>query len=157
MSKRGYCSIGVYHIKHIENIGTLWRSAAYFGADFIFTIGKRYKGQPSDTLNTSKHLPLFHYLDFDDFYNHMPYNCILTAIEIADVSTDARDFIHPQQAIYLLGAEDYGLPEKVLSRCGYVIEVPRPIEVSCLNVATIGSIILWDRYVKGNVPFRKGN
>lgn len=37
--KRGYFGIGVYHSKNADNIGTLWRSAAIFGADFIFTNG----------------------------------------------------------------------------------------------------------------------
>lgn len=41
MAKRGYFGIGIFHGKSSENLGTLWRSAAILGADFIFTIGKQ--------------------------------------------------------------------------------------------------------------------
>lgn len=43
--KKGYYGIGIYETKEETNVGTLWRSAQNFGADFIFTIGARYKTQ----------------------------------------------------------------------------------------------------------------
>lgn len=49
MNKRGYFGIGIYNPKTETNMGTLWRSAYNFGADFIFTIGMRYKKMGSDT------------------------------------------------------------------------------------------------------------
>lgn len=45
MNKHEYFGIGIYHVKNEENIGTLWRSANISGADFIFTIDRRYNGQ----------------------------------------------------------------------------------------------------------------
>jgi len=53
-------------------------------------------------------------------------------------------FVHPEQAVYLLGAEDDGLPESVL-RDIPVLEAPSEW---CLNVATAGSLVLYDRLVK---------
>jgi basic membrane lipoprotein Med (substrate-binding protein (PBP1-ABC) superfamily) len=47
--KQNYFYINVYQPKTTEDIGTLWRSAHNFGADFIFTIGARYHKQLSDT------------------------------------------------------------------------------------------------------------
>ncbi len=35
----GYFGIGIYGPKMTKNIGTLWRTADIFGADFMFTIG----------------------------------------------------------------------------------------------------------------------
>ena len=61
--KRGYFAIGIYESKTETNIGTLWRSAYNFGADFIFTIGKRYKKEPSDTTKSERHIPLYGYDD----------------------------------------------------------------------------------------------
>ena len=54
--KRGYFGIGVFHGKNEQNIGTLWRSANIMGADFIFTIGKRYSRQCTDTMKTPRHM-----------------------------------------------------------------------------------------------------
>jgi len=150
MSVRGYFGIGVYHTKCEANIGTLWRSATIYGADFIFTIGRRYKKQASDTLKTWRHIPLWHFANFDDFHDHMPYNCPLVCVEQEERAEDLPSFAHPQRAIYLLGAEDHGLPESVL--CGQrVLEIPVAMP-TCMNVAVAGSIVLYDRFVKTVTP-----
>jgi len=79
--KRGYFGIGVYQPKTTENIETLWRSAHNFGAAFIFTIGARYKKQPSDTTKAEKHIPLIEYKDFDGFMANAPKDAKLVFIE----------------------------------------------------------------------------
>jgi tRNA(Leu) C34 or U34 (ribose-2'-O)-methylase TrmL len=44
-----YFEIGIYHPKTRNNVGTLWRSAYQLGASGLFTIGRRYERQSSDT------------------------------------------------------------------------------------------------------------
>ena len=139
---RGYFGIGVYQPKTEMNIGTLWRSAQIFGASFIFTIGQRYKHQSSDTLKTPRHIPLFTYKSFEEFYEMLPYNSQLIGIEQDSRSVDLANFSNPQQAVYLLGAEDNGLPPKVMGRCKSVVHISTPM---CLNVAVAGSIVLFHR------------
>ena len=68
---RGYFGIGVYMLKSAVNLGTLWRSANILGAKYIFTIGRRYNKQSSDTMQTQRHIPLITYIDFEDFYNQL--------------------------------------------------------------------------------------
>jgi len=140
----------VWFPKAEHNIGTLWRSATIFQADFIFTIGPRYRRQVSDTLATWRHIPLYTYVNYADFYAHLPYDCRLVCVELAPGAFDLRTFVHPERAIYLLGAEDNGLPSDVL-RGQIVIQIPAPCEHNSLNVATAGSIILWDRWCKSAV------
>lgn len=143
--KRGYFGIGIFHGKNEENIGTLWRSANILGADFIFTIGKRYSKQCSDTMNTPKHIPLWHFDDWDDMFHHMPYNCPVVAIELDDRSVPLETFVHPERCIYLLGAEDHGLPPEILDRCWATVQL---LGDRCMNVSTAGSIVMYDRKVK---------
>jgi len=142
---RGYFGIGIINTKTVFNIGTLWRSAQNFGAAFIFTIGRRYKQEPSDTLKTTRHIPLFHYLDFEDFQAHRPVSCPLVGIEQADNSIDLNNFSHPEKAIYLLGAEDNGLPKEIIGKCQGIVHISSPM---CLNVAVAGSIVMYDRSSK---------
>lgn len=138
---RGYFGIGVYHPKTTENIGTLWRSAHNFGADFIFTIGKRYKRQASDTTKADKHIPLYEYDTFEDFKNNLPKGCRIVCVEQAEGASNLKTIAHPEAAAYLLGAEDYGIPEKLMFGCQKVfIDTPM-----CLNVAVAGSIVMYDR------------
>lgn len=142
---RGYFGIGVYRIKNELNIGTLWRTANIFKASFIYTIGKRYKNQSSDTMKTTKHIPIYHYIDFEDFYNHIPSDCRLVGIEMAEDARNIIDYIHPERAIYLLGAEDNGLPSEIINRCHDLIMIPG---AHSLNVSTAGSIVIYDRILK---------
>jgi len=145
---RGYFGIGILNGKTIENIGTLWRSANIFGAAFIFTIGNRYKKQASDTMQSWRHIPLYHYDTFGQFYNQMPYDCQLIGIELDDKSIPVKYFTHPERCIYLLGAEDNGLTKEALNKCHKIIHLPGEY---CLNVSVAGSIVLFDRIQKNTV------
>lgn len=145
MRLRGYYGIGVYKPKTAENIGTLLRSAHAFGADFVFTIGNRYRKQPSDTTDAAKHIPLFQFSSLEDFESHKPTNCKSICIEITDNAVDLREAYHPERAVYILGAEDTGLPEEYM-RDKEVIKIGGlPF---CLNVAVAGSLVLYDRSTK---------
>lgn len=139
---RGFFGIGVWHPKREQNIGTLWRSANIMGASFIFTVGRRYKTQGSDTPKTPRHIPLVHYDGIQDLYSHLPHGCRLVGIEIMESATPLEDFRHPQQVAYILGAEDHGLPGEVLRKCHEVVKLRGD---RCLNVAVAGSLVMYDR------------
>lgn len=147
MSTRGYFGIGVWKPKTENNIGTLWRAAHIFGASFIFVIGARYKKQTSDTSDVSKHVPLYEYNTFEDFYNFKPKDCPLVALETVN-STPIKNFIHPERCCYILGAEDHGLSQNILNKCNHIVYLPGKF---CLNVAVAGSILMFDRINKANV------
>lgn len=121
--KRGYFGIGIYNGKTASNIGTLWRSASILGADFIFTIGHRYKKQCSDTMSTPRHIPLYHYENAEDFFKHVPYDCPVVAVELAENSIPLDRYCHRERCIYLLGAEDHGIPAPILSRCKDTVQI----------------------------------
>ena len=142
----GYFEIGIFHPKHETNVGTLWRSAYQLGASGIFTIGKRYKRQTSDTVHYLEQLAVKEYTSFEEFYRTLSPDRLLVAIELG--GSELAHFSHPSQAIYLLGAEDHGLPKNILDRCHFQVSIPS-IRESSLNVAVAGSIVMYDRMVKG--------
>lgn len=142
---RGYYGIGIERGKSPLNIGTLWRSAFVYGAAFIFTIGKRYPHQASDTLNTWKHVPLYEYADVDDFALHRPIECPLIVVELDERAVPLVTFKHPERAIYVLGAEDNGVSKSLRSRAQVIVQLPGRF---CLNVAVAGSIVQYDRAAK---------
>lgn len=140
---RGFCAIGIWHAKTEENIGSLIRSARILGANFAFTIGRRYRRQSSEC-KLGRHLPVLHFSDFDDWRASMPPNARLVAVEMHKRAHRIETFIHPEQAIYLLGAEDHGLSEHMMQGC-QIVQIPGE---RSLNVAVAGSIVLYDRLVK---------
>jgi tRNA G18 (ribose-2'-O)-methylase SpoU len=140
--KRGFFAIGIQNTKTEMNVGTLWRSANLMGASYIFTIGRRYKRQASDTMQTWRHIPLINYETFDEFYKALPYDCQLVGIELDDKSIPLKEFTHPERAIYLLGAEDNGLTKEAIDKCHHIVQLPGD---HSMNVAVAGSIVMYDR------------
>lgn len=139
---KGYFGIGVEHTKTAANIGTLWRSAHLLGASFIFTIGQRYKHQASDTSKAWRHIPLYEYATFDDFYASLPHGCRVIGIELDPKATPLARFVHPERCVYLLGAEDHGLSKKAQEKCHGMVVLPGEFS---MNVAVAGSIVMYDR------------
>lgn len=146
----GYYAIGVFRGKTEHNIGTLWRSAYILGAAYIFTVDGKYKKQSSDVLRTWARIPLFQYKDFDELLKNIPYDCLLVGVEIDERAEMLSEFEHPKRAIYLLGAEDTGLPDFVRERCHMLIKLPGN---SSLNVGVTGSIVIHDRVSKMPTEF----
>lgn len=137
-----FFEIGVYNPRNSVNIGTLWRSAYQLGAAGIFTIGRPYRKQSSDTAGTLDRIPLRHYPSFEDFLDTRPVGSLLVGIEIG--GTPLGEFTHPDRAIYLLGSEDTGLPEKALAVCNHIISIEAIRSIS-FNVAVAGSIVMYHR------------
>lgn len=154
LKRKGYFWIGVYHPKYGSNIGTLWRSAHILGASAIFTIGKRYKFQATDTTRAWKHVPLLHFSTFKDFKNSLPYKCKLIGLERSENAIDISNFEHPNRSCYLLGAEDYGLCNSILKQCDNIVRLPGQ---HCLNVSTAGSITMFHRIIQKETQMKINN
>lgn len=116
------------------------------GAEFIFTIGERYHKQPSDTPNTELYVPLLHFIDWEDFTKHVPSKSEIVCIEMTDKATELQNVFHPERAVYVLGAEDYGIPEEYMK--GHQTIVIPSKRSSSYNVAVAGSIVMYDRMSK---------
>lgn len=140
---RGYFGIGVENLKTKSNLGTLWRSAYNFNADFLFTIGNRYKRQASDTVKAYRHIPFFTFDTSEEFLKVIPNGCRIVGIEIKDNARNLTKYTHFSRSIYILGAEDGGIT--FLDKCQDIIQINSN---QCLNVAVAGSIIMYDRMAK---------
>lgn len=143
---RGFFGIGISHTKTEVNVGTLWRTAHLFGAAFVFTIGRRYKSQASDTMKSTRHIPLYHYDEIDELHAHLPNGCKLVGIELDQRAVALASYRHPQRACYLLGAEDHGLTKDEIARCHDLVRLPGEFS---MNVAVAGSIVIYDRHARG--------
>lgn len=148
----GYFAIGIEAGKTPENLGGLWRSAHAFGASYIFTVGCRYRHQPTDTSKAVRHIPLFEFGTVEQFLERgVPRDTEIVAVETAGSfgrggAVGLIGMPHPKRAVYVLGGEDYGLSEELLDARDRGVFIPAE---HCLNVATAGSIVLYDRIAKG--------
>lgn len=142
---RGFFEIGVYHTKTAENIGTLMRSAWQLGAAGVFTIGRRYRRQNSDTYHTFKHLPVRHHETFEEYVAALPFSCPIVGVEMG--GQGIADFTHPERVSYLLGAEDHGLPPEIVKRCHRIVSLPA-VRAPSFNVAVAGSLVMFHRQLR---------
>lgn len=149
----GFFGVGILNSESESNIGTLWRSAYILGASFVFTIDQKYRKQSTDVTRAWTKIPLYHYATFEDFKEHLPYSTQLVGVEMTPQAVPVSSFTHPSRAVYLLGCESIGLPERILSECHSVISLPGHFS---LNVAVAGSLVLYDRHTKldGRLPLR---
>ncbi len=149
----GYFGIGVMNNDDAINIGTLWRSAYIMGASFVFTLAKKYKIQGSDVTKAWTKIPLYHYKSIEELRNNWPYACPLVAVELTQNAIELSNYNHPPRAVYLLGNEQIGLSENILSFCHETVKLPGNFS---MNVAVAGSILLYDRVSKcpTNFPSR---
>lgn len=152
---RGYFGIGIAAGKSPENLGGLWRTAHALRAAYIFTIGARYPKQASDTTKAWRHVPLFEYDDEEAFLRAIPKDCDLVAVECGyGRPRPLPTFCHPERAVYVLGAEDRGVPEALLAHANRLVQIPGDV---CLNVATAGSIVMYDRTAKTSPSSQERN
>lgn len=91
---RPWFGIGIENNKNPVNLGVLWRSSVCLGADFIFTIGRRYRREASDTVNAPQHVPCFEYSDRASFLRLRPLGAPLVGIELVDGAKSLPAFTH---------------------------------------------------------------
>jgi tRNA G18 (ribose-2'-O)-methylase SpoU len=142
MTTRGFFGLAMFQPKNKHNWGSLMRTASLLEVDFIASIGRRFHMQASDTQKSYRHLPVFEYESFKDFYKHMPYGCQLVGVELDEKAKDLKDFVHPQRAIYLMGAEDTGLSKEAIDSCQHLVRFKGE---HSMNVSCAGSIVLYHR------------
>lgn len=142
-------AIGIQGNKTPANLGSLFRSAVCMRAAYVFTIGRRYDRVATDTLNAPAHVPCFNFPTLDNFLRHRPLNAPIVGVELGDNTRRLESFTHPRRAIYLLGPEDGSLSKRAQEECTFLVEIDT---VYCLNVATAGAVVMYDRQRKILVP-----
>jgi tRNA(Leu) C34 or U34 (ribose-2'-O)-methylase TrmL len=138
---RGFFGIGIVNGKFDANVGQLLRTGCCFGADFLYSVGQRYKNTPTNTVHAERHIPFYEYSDIEDMLSHRPYGCQPICIELKPQARNLSSFVHPERAIYILGQEDGSLPDDLCLMFPTIyIDT-----LYCLNVCVAGSIVLYDR------------
>ena len=139
---RGYAAIGLDNPKNSLNVGSALRAAGVYGAAFVAASGKRYGSCVTDTMKHYRHLPL---LRPNDVFDLLPYDCVPVAVDLIDGAIPLNEYIHPERAYYIFGAEDATLGERVISKCRDVVYIPTN---GCMNLAATVNVVLYDRLSK---------
>lgn len=144
---RGFFGIALYAPKHYENVGTTYRTARNFKCSILYQIGKRYKTQKSDTNKSYRSVPFLELPDIESFMVAKPRDTVLVGCELHQKSHNLKNYVHPERAVYLLGAEDEGIPNHILAKCDHWLQIPS-LTIESLNLSVAASIIMYDRFIK---------
>ena len=140
---RGFFGVGVEGVSKPMNVGSLYRTAHAFGADFIFAIAPVVNMRlirKADTSETDKHVPLYEYASVDALT--LPRGCQLVGVELLDGAVELPSFTHPERAAYVLGAERGSLSPALVERCAHVVKIPTQF---CVNLGVAAAILMYDR------------
>lgn len=144
---RGFFGIGTYQPKNETNSGTVFRTAQSYEANFVYTIGRKYTKQATDTGDATKNIPYFFYPSVDDLLNFRPRHTKIVCIELSEQARSLDNFCHPENAIYLLGNESYGIHQEVLDKSDFTVQISTPHSL-CLNIAVAAGIVMYSRYLQ---------
>ncbi len=144
MTTRGYFGVGIEGVSKPMNAGNLFRTANAFGASFAFTVGAEPKVRKarSDTSVAPQNIPWYDFDTIEDM--KLPHLCKVVGVELLDEAEELPSFFHPTNAAYILGRERGSLSPQMQEKCDYFIKIPTKF---CLNVATAGAIVMYDRIV----------
>lgn len=141
-SGRGYCMVALDHPKDVINVGEVLRACGNYMAAGIVVSGKRYSHKKTDTMKAYRHVPLY---STNDLRSMLPFDCVPVAVDLIEGATPLPQYVHPERAFYVFGAEDQTLGGNVTSWCRDVIYVPTN---HCMNLAATVNVILYDRMCK---------
>jgi len=142
---RGFAAIALDNPKYGENVGGAMRAAGVYGAAMVIVAGQRFKTLkkfPTDTMKAWKHMPV---IEVDDVFDAIPKGCVPIAVEIISGAQLLPKYTHPEQAMYIFGAEDQTLGHQILDRCQDIIMIPTR---RCMNLAATVNVVLYDRMAK---------
>ncbi|GAA5136736.1 RNA methyltransferase [Thalassotalea piscium] len=139
--------IALTNPKSPTNVGAVIRAAGCYQANEIYYTGQRYERAAkynTDTKNANLHIPLTAVSSILS----IPLNSAkLVCVELVEGATALPEFNHPENAIYVFGAEDSTISQEVINKADHVVYIPT---VGCMNLAATVNVVLYDRLAKSD-------
>jgi tRNA(Leu) C34 or U34 (ribose-2'-O)-methylase TrmL len=141
-------AVALWNPKYAHNVGAVLRACSCFGVKQLWFSGDRVKIDVEGKTRLPREERWKGYRDvelrqFDQFFEQFP-DAVPVAIEITDNAELLPAFEHPDNAFYVFGPEDGGLPSVAMRHCHRRVAIPTSF---CTNLAAAVYIVLYDRLV----------
>ena len=136
--------------KYLDNLAGAVRAAACLGADRVFYTGDRIPESSTKQLRLPRALRMKDYADVELIHTERPFEAssgIPVAVELLPGATVLPIFDHPDDVLYVFGAEDGDVPAWMRQHCHHFVSVPT-VDGMCLNLAATVNVVLYDRLAK---------
>lgn len=141
------CAILAQNIEHDFNLGSILRSANFFGIFKFYYYGRKKFDRRSC-------LGCYHYIDvinlptLDDV-KKLKQEYIFIGLENNVPNTvPMNTFSYPKNSLFCFGEEGMGLDKSIIELCDHLLEIPAFGSVRSLNVGTASAITMWDYITK---------
>jgi tRNA(Leu) C34 or U34 (ribose-2'-O)-methylase TrmL len=151
-------AVALINPKYPHNVGAVLRACSCWGARQLWWTGDRV----SLNLPRGERLPreerLRGYRDVemiidDDLFDRFERGSVTpVAVEVLPTAEPLVSFDHPEDALYVFGPEDGGLPKAVRVLCHRFVFIPTH---HCLNLAAAVNVVLYDRRLKRHLSGRE--
>lgn len=136
-------------VTNMENLGSIYRTAAAFDVDAI--ILGRHCADPLSRKSIKVSVGAVFALptirmqdDITGFDTLKKAGYAIAGTGLADSNTNLMDFKRPEKIVLALGNEADGLPAEYISRCDSMLKIPISAAVDSLNVGVAAGIVLYE-------------
>lgn len=142
---RGFACVALDSPKFAANVGSVLRASYCYGVAQVNIARCRSKDLDfkNNTPKAHRHIPTF---IVDDPLEYRPHGTQIVAVDLVDGAVPLPQFIHPERAMYVFGAEDATLGRRILDRAQHRVMIPTN---ACMNLAATVNVVLYDRMAKG--------
>ncbi|MFT5708347.1 MAG: tRNA(Leu) C34 or U34 (ribose-2'-O)-methylase TrmL [Oceanospirillaceae bacterium] len=138
--------IGLIDPKSPSNVGSVMRAAGCYNVDAVLYSGLRYDKAArfnTDTKKITSRIPL---KNVESLLSYKTAQRKLICVDLVEGAIPLPEFEHPEQAIYVFGAEDSSVTQALVDAADAVVYVPT---TGCMNLAASVNVLLYDRLAKG--------
>jgi tRNA(Leu) C34 or U34 (ribose-2'-O)-methylase TrmL len=138
--------------KYPHNVGNAFRACAALGASQLFVTGHRARWE---TTGKGQRLPReermkqyngkVELIRAERPFENLDTGVVPIAVEISPTAEPLALFRHPDNACYVFGPEDGGIPKSIRRLCHRFVILPTD---HCINLAAAVNCVLMDRRVK---------
>jgi tRNA(Leu) C34 or U34 (ribose-2'-O)-methylase TrmL len=151
-------AVALINPKYPHNVGAALRACSCWGVGQLWWTGGRVtldvpRGQRlprEERLRGYRDVQLAH---DDRVFDRFGSGAVTpVAVELLPTAEPLTSFEHPEDALYVFGPEDGGLPKAVRRLCHRFVFLPTH---HCLNLAAAVNVVLYDRRLKRHVAGRE--
>lgn len=144
-------AVALINPKYPHNVGAALRACSCWGLGQLWWTGDRVSLDVAHGERLPREERMKGYRDVemhidDRLFDRFGKGAVTpVAVELLPAAQSLVDFEHPEDALYVFGPEDGGLPKPIRLACHRFVFIPTH---HCLNLAAAVNVVLYDRRLK---------